>query len=72
MRVKLGYILLLVSSIATALAEAVRPNTGEVSSTEALSSFVHDTSYKQVRIYSLFYKLTCGIAADFSIFFWYS
>ena len=44
MRVKLGYILLLVSSIATALAEAVRPNTGEVSSTEALSSFVCDIS----------------------------
>jgi hypothetical protein len=44
MRVNLGYILRLVFSIATTLAEAVRPNTGEVSSTEALPSFVHHIS----------------------------
>jgi hypothetical protein len=44
MSVKLGYILRLVSSIATTLAEAVRPNTGEISSTEALPSFVHHIS----------------------------
>ena len=44
MRVNLGYIFRLVFSIATTLAEAVRPNTGEVSSTEALPSFVHHIS----------------------------